>query len=83
VKAYLNFLIRSMCVFVCKKARVFLFFVCLRIFFFLSFFLFFFFFVSLCVCLVFCVGEQVLLGFGWDFGSIFIVLVFSILSVKC
>lgn len=69
MKAYLNFLIRSMCVFVCKKARVFLFFVCLRVF--LSYF-----FVSLCVCLVFCVGEQDLLGFGWDFGSIFIVLVF-------
>lgn len=28
------------------------------------------------MCLVFCVGEQNLLGFGWDFGSIFIVLVF-------
>lgn len=28
------------------------------------------------MCLVFCVGEQNLLGFDWDFGSIFIVLVF-------
>lgn len=61
----------NVCFCVCKKARVFLFFVCLRIFFFFSFF-----FVSLSVCLVFCVGEQNLLGFGWDFGSIFIVLVF-------
>lgn len=52
MKAYLNFLIRSMCVFVCKKARVFLFFVCLRIFF------FFLSFSSLSVCAWFSVLES-------------------------